>query len=89
MGRHGHRTAMGVFDTAPWMRHAACKGEDQALFFPERGESLASARVICAGCPVREACLEYAIEHRIRHGVWGGTSERERRPLIRARRESA
>ena len=47
------------------------------------------ARRMCAGCPVRAECLEYALLHRIPQGVWGGASERERRRILRARRRSA
>ena len=43
------------------------------------------ARKVCSDCPVKSPCLEYALEHRIDHGVWGGTSERERRRILRAR----
>ena len=39
-------------------------------------------------CPVTEPCLEYALEHRIDHGVWGGASERERRRILKRRRIS-
>ena len=46
------------------------------------------AQRICAECPVAEACLEYALEHHIDHGVWGGASERERRRILRRRRLS-
>jgi WhiB family redox-sensing transcriptional regulator len=44
------------------------------------------ARRICADCPVKEPCLEYALHNRIEHGVWGGASERERRRIARRRR---
>jgi WhiB family redox-sensing transcriptional regulator len=44
------------------------------------------ARKICATCPAIEPCLEYALENRIDHGVWGGTSERERRRILKRRR---
>ena len=47
------------------------------------------AKDICAECPVREPCLEYALTVREKHGVWGGRTERERRRLIRQRRRSA
>jgi WhiB family redox-sensing transcriptional regulator len=47
------------------------------------------ARRICADCPVKDLCLEYALVNRIDHGVWGGCSERERRRLLRQRRISA
>ena len=66
---------------APWRELAACRGTDLDVFFPERGESAGPARQVCARCPVREPCLEYAVRNRITHGVWGGLTERERRPL--------
>ena len=47
------------------------------------------ARRICAECPVKGACLEYALRNGIDHGVWGGTSERERRRIARRRRLAA
>ena len=64
----------------PWMRDAACRGMDPELFFPERGASPADyeeARAVCATCPVRQECAEYAVPEK--HGIWGGLSERERR----------
>ncbi len=66
---------------ARWRDLAACRGADLDLFFPERGESADSARRICAACPVRQPCLDYAITNRIVHGIWGGLTERERRAL--------
>jgi len=68
-----------------WRDRAACIGADPDLFFPQRGESAEPAREICARCPVREACLDYALRNAITHGIWGGVSERERRAL-RSRR---
>jgi WhiB family redox-sensing transcriptional regulator len=70
---------------APWMARAACLGQDPAVWFPGE-QPIAAAQAICAGCAVRTACLEYALENRIEHGVWGGCSERERRRILRARR---
>jgi WhiB family redox-sensing transcriptional regulator len=66
---------------ARWRELAACRGADLNLFFPERGESAGPARQVCAACPVRQACLDYAISNRITHGIWGGLTERERRAL--------
>ena len=43
---------------------------------------------ICTDCPVGEQCLEYALEQRIEHGVWGGCSERERRRILKRRRNA-
>jgi len=72
---------------ADWTRHAACARSDPALFFPETGESPVEARAICARCPVRDNCLEYALARNERHGVWGGTTPHERYRLSAARRE--
>jgi hypothetical protein len=58
------------------------------LFFPGRGESAGPARQICASCPVRRPCLDYAISHGITSGIWGGLADRDRRPL-RTRHVSA
>ena len=72
-----------------WQRHAACRGlgseESQAIFFPTKGESIAEAKAICGRCPVREECLEFALTNRC-IGVWGGTSEQQRRRLRRSQR---
>jgi WhiB family redox-sensing transcriptional regulator len=59
------------------------------VFFPDTEELAEEAKAICAACPVRVSCLEYAITVRERDGVWGGTTERERRRIIRQRRRSA
>ena len=64
-----------------WRYRAACRGADLDLFFPGRGESAEPARRVCAGCPVREPCLDYALRHGITHGIWGGLAERDRRTL--------
>ena len=87
-----HRTlAAPARFAARWRELAACRGIDLNLFFPERGESAGPARRICAACPVREPCLDYAITNRISHGIWGGLTERERRALrsrwVRASRQ--
>ena len=72
-----------------WMHHGSCRTEPPARFFPSDGVGVEQARRICATCPVRERCLEYALVHRIDHGVWGGTSERERRRILKSRRAAA
>lgn len=66
-----------------WQDHKACSVANAELFFPERGGSSSAARAICAKCPVRTACLRYALEHHEKFGIWGGTSERERRRLMK------
>ena len=77
-----HRTlAAPARFAARWRELAACRGADLEVFFPGRGESAEPARQVCAGCPVRQPCLDYAITNRIVHGIWGGLTERERRAL--------
>ena len=72
-----------------WMAEGNCASRPPSLFFPSDGVGVDSARRICADCPGHRTCLEYALENRIDHGVWGGTSERERRRLLKARGEHA
>ncbi len=69
-----------------WMARGNCHDEPPSLFFPSDGVGVEVARQICATCPVKTPCLEYALRNRIDHGVWGGTSERERRRILRQRR---
>jgi WhiB family redox-sensing transcriptional regulator len=69
----------------PWMSEGICAQVDSDLFFPEHGMNISEARTICRGCPVRERCLEYALENREKYGVWGATTERERRKLWKLR----
>jgi WhiB family redox-sensing transcriptional regulator len=78
--RHCNLAAPARF-AARWRGLAACRGIDLDVFFPERGESAEPARQVCARCPVREQCLDYAISNGITDGIWGGLSERERRAL--------
>ena len=75
--------------TTSWRDRAACRGIDPEIFYPVSDVDAAEAKSICAVCPVREACLEYALANRERDGVWGGATERERRRMIRQRRKSA
>lgn len=88
--RHRSLAAPARF-AARWRELAACRGADLEVFFPGRGESAGPARRVCAGCPVWEACLDYAITNRIAYGVWGGLTGRERRALqsgwVRASRQ--
>jgi WhiB family redox-sensing transcriptional regulator len=67
----------------PWASGAKCLNADPDVFFPEKGGSTREAKRICSECPVRDECLEYALEEDERFGIWGGMSERERRKLKR------
>ncbi|MGH9178606.1 MAG: WhiB family transcriptional regulator [Acidimicrobiales bacterium] len=77
--------ALGDAEELSWQYQANCMGVDPDLFFPERGASTREAKEVCRGCVVQEDCLEYALEHSEKFGIWGGMSERERRRLRRAR----
>jgi WhiB family redox-sensing transcriptional regulator len=72
-----------------WMSRGSCRNYPPAAFFPSDGVGVEAARAICAECPVTSECLEYALENRIDHGVWGGCSERQRRRILKSRRASA
>jgi WhiB family transcriptional regulator, redox-sensing transcriptional regulator len=76
-------------DDMGWMEQGLCRDRTPATFFPSDGVGVDVARKICAGCPVKDGCLEYALENRIDHGVWGGCSERERRRILKRRRQAA
>jgi WhiB family redox-sensing transcriptional regulator len=73
----------GLPEEAGWQERALCSQTDPEAFFPEKGGSTREAKRICTGCEVRSECLEYALEHDERFGIWGGLSERERRRLKR------
>lgn len=68
-----------------WQQRANCMGVDPELFFPQRGASTRDAKEVCRGCVVRADCLDYAIDHGEKFGIWGGLSERERRAVRRSR----
>jgi WhiB family transcriptional regulator, redox-sensing transcriptional regulator len=72
-----------------WRRDAACRDTNPDLFFPvgTTGQALVqidSARTVCSVCPVQAECLEFALSTNQDSGIWGGTSEEERRKLRRA-----
>ncbi len=67
-----------------WRRDAACQGVSADLFYPEKGGSTREAKAVCHSCPVRLQCLDFALSTGERFGIWGGTSEPERRMLRRA-----
>jgi WhiB family redox-sensing transcriptional regulator len=66
-----------------WQERALCAQTDPEAFFPEKGGSTREAKRVCLSCDVRGECLEYALAHDERFGIWGGLSERERRRLKR------
>lgn len=72
-----------------WVKDGLCGQVDPEIFHPDKGGSAKEAKAICNGnprrgtapCPVREQCLEDALERNERYGIYGGTSERDRRKL--------
>jgi WhiB family redox-sensing transcriptional regulator len=66
----------------PWMEEALCAYVDPEMWFPEKGGNNKDARAICAVCPVIDSCREYALKNHERFGIWGNTSEKERRGLL-------
>ncbi|KUN05840.1 transcription factor WhiB [Streptomyces yokosukanensis] len=74
-----------------WRARAACRHEDPDLFFPVGTTGPAQvqserAKAVCGHCPVREQCLHWALRTGESIGIWGGTSEPERRALSRRAR---
>lgn len=73
-------TTVATADTE-WMDDGACRGADTEAFYPRAESEGAQARRICRECPVRNQCLEYALTHDERYGIWGGCDPVERRML--------
>nr|WP_183787199.1 WhiB family transcriptional regulator [Prauserella sediminis] len=73
-----------------WRDRAACRNEDPDLFFPDGTKDamskwqLATAKSVCARCPVANECLADAITHPKHWGVFGGLDADERRAMVRA-----
>ncbi len=82
-----------VDDAIDWRARGACRSADPDLFFPISSIGASSrqenrAKAVCAGCPVRTDCLQYALDSGQAHGVWGGLGESERARLRRNRQRA-
>ncbi|MCX4766761.1 WhiB family transcriptional regulator [Streptomyces sp. NBC_01275] len=77
--------ALPVRSAAGWWPAASCRGADIETFFPPPGDLAAVQRALmtCDQCPVRIPCRRYALDHRERHGIWGGLTEETRETLLR------
>lgn len=75
-----------IANRQPWMDEAICAQVDGDLWFPENGDSGTAKRAkkICRGCPVKQACLQHALDTKVPLGIFGGKSERERRKILKA-----
>lgn len=82
---NGHRIGLPLLPGP-----ARCAETDPDQWFPEKGERSPDAILVCRACDpdVRTACLDFALTHR-EQGIWGGTTETQRRLLMRARRMPA
>ncbi|MGH9857745.1 MAG: WhiB family transcriptional regulator [Acidobacteriota bacterium] len=90
MERGGQHSIIEAPESQDWRDNAACRDTDPDLFFPVGTtgpviEQIESAKAICYACPVLKECLEYALVTNQDSGIWGGTSEEERRALRRQR----
>jgi WhiB family transcriptional regulator, redox-sensing transcriptional regulator len=81
-------TLLNTADT-DFFDDASCRDAGTDVFFPVSESQAGPAKAICAVCPVREECLEYALETRPGDGVWGGLTATERHRLIRRRQKAA
>ena len=71
-----------------WRRHASCRDTDPDLFFPigttgPAIEQIEAAKAVCETCEVKDMCLDFALTTNQDSGIWGGTSEEERRKIRR------
>lgn len=74
-----------VLEERPWAVFAACRDAEPNLFFSGSRDEERVALALCRTCTVRNDCLDHALELRERFGVWGGTTEKDRKRLLRKR----
>lgn len=70
-----------IWQPPAWYADALCAQVDYDIFYPEDGGTTRPARSTCASCDVREKCRDYALANDELWGIWGGTTESERRKL--------
>ena len=85
-----------IFEAMPklpeWIADAPCSQADPELFFPDAHESRANvalAKRVCAACPVRQECLEWALDRGEKFGIYGGLTSTQRRKVLRQRAKGA
>ncbi len=76
-----------------WLSDGSCRDEDPELFFPISSagpavRQILAAKAVCDRCAVRQECLRFALEDAHSHGVWGGTTEDERKAIRRAQAQA-
>jgi WhiB family redox-sensing transcriptional regulator len=75
--------AAPITDERPWVVFGACRDADPEIVFAPDKDDTTKALAICASCPVQVECLDYALEARERFGIWGGTTDKQRRRHLR------
>ena len=66
-----------------WRCEATCRGMDPEIWYPDRGQvKKPTAVAICGDCPVRQQCLDHALERREPLGIWGGKTPYQRREML-------
>jgi WhiB family redox-sensing transcriptional regulator len=85
-----HSAKLRVLPTEWWMDHGACRHLGVDVFFRESGNNhlYDSAKAICHSCIHQSSCLDYALDHHIDDGIWGGLTRNERRRILAARRDT-
>lgn len=78
---HPFQALTQAFENEHWLDEANCSALTAELFWVDKGGSVAPAKAICRDCPVKHECLEWALTHNEREGVWGGLAPSERRKL--------
>lgn len=76
----------GLLDLQGWRDRAACRAAPTELFFSDDESMQATALDFCDGCDVVEDCLQFALDHIERIGVWGATTPEQRARLLRGQR---
>ena len=69
-----------------WKALGLCFQTYDERFFPDRGPASQEIKRLCGVCPVEAECLEYALETKPRHGIWGGKNSRERERMLKERK---
>lgn len=82
-----HKAELEDLPPEDWREQSSCSQIDPELFYPDKENHLSpkTAKKVCAGCPVLDQCLDWALETREKHGIWGGLTETERNVLLKNR----
>ena len=81
-----------IINREPWTEHAECRksGPDDGVWFPEKTNHRNRAgKNICDRCIVRAECLDYALTHKERAGIWGGLNTKERNAILALQRRAS